>query len=259
MINIDIAIVGNESVAPSLPFVVENNVNTVTATYTFDTAWDGYTKTALFWTDTVTAIPVLLVDGVCAFPHEVMATGEPVNFGVYGLTTGKRGETLRINSSPLILRLEEGTYRASTAPIDPTPDVYEQIINLIGGLDNLITIDKSSVVAAVNEAISRNIESFVKTSTVGLVDTYTITYYDGTTSTIDVTNGDTGTAVTIDAVLSGNVGKRDTERGCGYCDCCPLVSSIGDKQAALTFDDVPTEGSENPVKSGGLYTAFSGK
>ena len=51
-----------------------------------------------------------------------------------------------------------------------------------------------SVVAAVNEAISRNIESFVKTSTVGLVDTYTITYYDGTTSTIDVTNGgDTGT------------------------------------------------------------------
>ena len=131
MINIDIAIVGNESAAPSLPFVVENNVNTVTATYTFDTAWDGYTKTALFWTDTVSAIAVLLVDGACPFPHEVMATGEPVNFGVYGVTTGDGGETLRINSSPLILRLEEGTYRASTAPIDPTPDVYEQIIAIM--------------------------------------------------------------------------------------------------------------------------------
>ena len=39
----------------------------------------------------------------------------------------------------------------------------------------------------------RGIVSITKTATVGLVDTYTITYTDGTTSTFDVTNGQDGT------------------------------------------------------------------
>ena len=39
----------------------------------------------------------------------------------------------------------------------------------------------------------RGIVSIEKTATVGLVDTYTITYTDGTTSTFDVTNGQDGT------------------------------------------------------------------
>lgn len=41
-------------------------------------------------------------------------------------------------------------------------------------------------------ADGRGIESVVKTATAGLVDTYTITYTDGTTSTFDVTNGHDG-------------------------------------------------------------------
>jgi hypothetical protein len=41
-------------------------------------------------------------------------------------------------------------------------------------------------------ADGRGIESVVKTATDGLVDTYTITYTDGTTSTFDVTNGRDG-------------------------------------------------------------------
>lgn len=34
---------------------------------------------------------------------------------------------------------------------------------------------------------------------------------------------------------------------------------FADKQDKLTFDDVPTEDSDNPVKSGGVFTAVSGK
>lgn len=41
-------------------------------------------------------------------------------------------------------------------------------------------------------ADGRGIESVVKTATAGLVDTYTITYTDGTTSTFNVTNGRDG-------------------------------------------------------------------
>jgi len=43
----------------------------------------------------------------------------------------------------------------------------------------------------------KSITSIAKTGTVGLVDTYTITYNDGTTSTFTVTNGAAGQAPTI--------------------------------------------------------------
>ena len=36
-------------------------------------------------------------------------------------------------------------------------------------------------------------------------------------------------------------------------------TQLATKQNTLTFDDVPTSGSNNPVKSGGIYTALSGK
>ena len=42
---------------------------------------------------------------------------------------------------------------------------------------------------------ARSISSIAKTGTSGLVDTYTITYNDGTTSTFNVTNGQDGTSV----------------------------------------------------------------
>ena len=39
----------------------------------------------------------------------------------------------------------------------------------------------------------------------------------------------------------------------------PIVSTIGDGTSGLVVDATPTEGSENPVQSGGVYTALAGK
>ena len=56
-----------------------------------------------------------------------------------------------------------------------------------------------------SERVGKSIQTIEKTGTAGLVDTYTITYSDGTTSTFDVTNGNgiasvakTGTAGLVD-------------------------------------------------------------
>lgn len=38
-----------------------------------------------------------------------------------------------------------------------------------------------------------------------------------------------------------------------------VYSALAGKQNTLTFDDAPTNGSNNPVKSGGIYTALGGK
>ena len=38
-----------------------------------------------------------------------------------------------------------------------------------------------------------------------------------------------------------------------------VYSALAGKQATLTFDNAPTESSDNPVKSGGIYSALAGK
>lgn len=62
--------------------------------------------------------------------------------------------------------------------------------DIIEGLENnVIYLNSQAFVAG---ADGRGIESIAKTSTSGLVDTYTIYYSDNTTSTFDVTNGAQG-------------------------------------------------------------------
>ncbi len=42
-------------------------------------------------------------------------------------------------------------------------------------------------------------------------------------------------------------------------DIAANTSAIAGKQNTLTFDNAPASGSDNPVKSGGIYTALAGK
>lgn len=44
--------------------------------------------------------------------------------------------------------------------------------------------------------------------------------------------------------------------GAGYATTTQLNSGLAGKQNTLTFDSTPTEGSMNPVTSGGIYSAF---
>lgn len=44
-----------------------------------------------------------------------------------------------------------------------------------------------------------------------------------------------------------------------HFDSAGLAAKFAEKQDALTFDSAPTSGSNNPVKSGGIYMALSGK
>lgn len=84
-------------------------------------------------------------------------------------------------------------------------------------------------------ATGNGIASITKTGTVGLVDTYTITFTDGTTTTFTVTNGQNGSGsvadVTVDgvSVLVGDTAIIDLT---GKAD----VSSVPTKTSDLTND-----------------------
>ena len=54
-------------------------------------------------------------------------------------------------------------------------------------------------------------------------------------------------------------GKADASHTHAPSDITGLAEALAGKQAALTFDDTPTEGSSNPVTSGGVYDELQGK
>ena len=70
-----------------------------------------------------------------------------------------------------------------------------------------------------------------------------------------------GTALTSDTLLkSAIITALDLDEAATPSDAWEAVLAlIATKQDALTFDNTPTEGSQNPAKSGGIYTALSGK
>lgn len=67
-----------------------------------------------------------------------------------------------------------------------------QGIQGIKGLDGINGIDGTDGTNGTNGTNGKGITTIVKTGTVDLVDTYTITYSDATTSTFTVTNGSSG-------------------------------------------------------------------
>lgn len=75
------------------------------------------------------------------------------------------------------------------------------------------------------------------------------------TQTVDlsgyVTTADLNTALT-----SAMAAKADASHTHAPSDITGLAEALAGKQAALTFDSTPTEGSANPVTSGGIYNAL---
>lgn len=97
-------------------------------------------------------------------------------------------------------------------------------------------------------ATGNGISSVRKTGTSGLVDTYTITFTNGSTTTFTVTNGQDGSSSVQWGDLTGSISNQTD-----------LANALAAKQSILTFDTTPTAGSTNPVTSGGIKTAVDAK
>lgn len=113
--------------------------------------WDGLSVTAVFTDGTVSKDVLGIKAGEAApVPHECMATaGRTVSVALYGTDSG--GVVLNTNYARLF-RTGAGAYPAGDTSADPTLPVWAQIQGQIGDLDELDTEDKSSLVAAINEA-----------------------------------------------------------------------------------------------------------
>ena len=107
------------------PIIASGGVKEDHIQFTFCEKWDGLTKTAVFWRSEKEVYHVMLdeSDG-CAVPPEVLASAGVMYFGVFGVSSeGKQrtSEVLRYN-------VENGAINPVAKPLDPTPDIYTQLM-----------------------------------------------------------------------------------------------------------------------------------
>lgn len=126
--------------------LVAGTTNIYTAAFVFDSAWDGYIKTAVFSGYGVER-EQLLTDGSCMVPWEVLLPGAYLKVGIYGTKDGSRLPTIWTSHRQYI---HDGAGPTDEAA-DPSPVLVEQILQRMGDLAALKTEDKSSLVAAINE------------------------------------------------------------------------------------------------------------
>ena len=110
--------------------LVSGTVNKYRAEFEFDDSWDGYTKTAVFRADSfgsITSREVLLAGDACQVPHECLIAGALLRVGVYGISGDITTPTIYTQEPIGVAR---GAEPAESTP-DPTPGVYQQIINII--------------------------------------------------------------------------------------------------------------------------------
>lgn len=110
--------------------LVSGTVNKYRAEFVFDDSWDGFTKTAVFRADSfghITSREVLLAGDTCQVPHECLIAGALLRVGVYGISGDITTPTIYTQEPIGIARGAE----PAESTQDPTPGVYQQIINII--------------------------------------------------------------------------------------------------------------------------------
>ncbi len=132
--------------------VVADSKQQVYANFSLDEEWDGLTVTAIFTNAWGTAsYKKLLGAEPVEIPTAVLATpGFRVSLHGSGNNGAKRLPTVYMDRPVAVHRA--GALIGMT-PEDTMPELWEQVLAAVGNLSKLDTEDKSSLVAAINEAL----------------------------------------------------------------------------------------------------------
>lgn len=148
--------VENQVLHPCGPMrpTIELSRNVVYLELAFDAEWDGASVTVLFEHSSLQApVAVLWTGEPVAVPGECLVTGE-LRIGCVGLKDGgeTRITTARMERSIFVHRCG-GIFGID--PEEQTPELWEQVMAAIGQLSDLKTTDKTTIVAAINEVLSK--------------------------------------------------------------------------------------------------------
>lgn len=226
--------------------VVSDSVRYLTAQFGFSEDWDGTAKTAIFSGKGGT-YEVLLTNDSCTVPYEVISGRFGVS--VFGVRNG-----VRITTDTAYLCVQQSGYTPGETPSEPTPSVYEQLIDKIADeetsrktaddtLNERLTAEETARTAA-DKALTDTINGKADKAA---LEAETAARESNIAAIKDGTNIDS--FADVETALTGkqDVGDYAT------------AEDLAKKQDKLTFDDTPTVGSDNPVKSNGVFFALTEK
>lgn len=133
---------------------VEGTVGDVLAQFEVDSEWDGLAIMAVFANTSLMDMeqpqPVLWRGDPIPVPAVALAVEGRLTVGLVGYADdGSRRLTTEAMRQGIPVRPSAGT---GGTVVDPDPSLWEQTLSAIGDMSNLDTEDKSSLVAAINEA-----------------------------------------------------------------------------------------------------------
>ena len=115
-------------------------VNYTDCLFTFDAAWEGMAKTAVFYTNKTSRKSLLIApDGTCTVPWEDLLQTGILYIGVFGIK-----DAVVLSTNFAVLRVKQGTYVIGEVPPPPTLDVYVQIMAEFTNVRAFVT-DKADI------------------------------------------------------------------------------------------------------------------
>lgn len=118
----------NQNIAfTELPRIYSGDVNVDYVHFTFDEAWDGFTKTAVFYRDVKEPYFQIInsKDDSCVVPNEVLAESGKFYMGVVGTLDDKV-----LTSEVIAYEIGKGVMTPSVAP--PSTDIWLQLMQIYG-------------------------------------------------------------------------------------------------------------------------------
>ena len=131
------------------PKVTSGQQNTVDVHVDFSEEWDGFAKSAVFFTSNNTNViyEKVMTRGECIVPAEVMEKDCILYIGVRGVNSTNN----EVKTTSLVkYKISEGTPSGTGTEVEPTPDVYQQLLSAYGKTDSAIAkevVDRKSAIS----------------------------------------------------------------------------------------------------------------
>lgn len=125
----------------NMPLIASGGKNEVKVDFTFCSMWANCTKTAVFYRTEEQVYHVLMTDDSAVVPAEVLAVDGLFYFGVFG-TAEDQVRTTEVVSMNVVRGAV--TYNAGV-PDEPTPDIYQQILNEYRRLRTELAVERGRV------------------------------------------------------------------------------------------------------------------
>ncbi len=130
MITIKLKCVDQTLTILNAPIIASGGIQENNIEVEFCSKWDGFAKTGVFYRNENDVYNVLLVNNKCVIPHEVLKTKGSFYFGVFGIK-----DNVRYTTEILKYNIEQGSYILGSESLEPTPDIYTQILDRYGEIN----------------------------------------------------------------------------------------------------------------------------